>query len=295
MKNDDVYILEERGVLYINGQDTDNFLQNLISNDIKKVSDSNTCFASLLTPQGKYLFEFIITKHKTGYFIECEKKIVNDLFIKLNSYKFRSKIELLNLSNEFVVAVISREKFLTLDKSKDVLGYTTRFREDPIYLDPRHKDLGARLIINLEKLHLSLKLLKLKSSSVEKYYNISSKLGIPQISTDKLQNNLFGIECNLNELNGIDFQKGCYVGQENTARIKLKNKLSKRLFPVEVIDGSLSKDNIINHEDVELGKVLINNKFPFAIIKFKDKNFKFDKIYKCGDASIKIKKPSWFK
>ena len=162
-------------------------------------------------------------------------------------------------------------------------------------MDPRHKDLGARLIINLEKLHLSLKLLKLKSSSVEKYYNISSKLGIPQISTDKLQNNLFGIECNLNELNGIDFQKGCYVGQENTARIKLKNKLSKRLFPVEVIDGSLSKDNIINHEDVELGKVLINNEFPFAIIKFKDKNFKFDKIYKCGDASIKIKKPSWFK
>ena len=294
MKNDDVFILEERGVLYINGQDTENFLQNLISNDIKKVSDSNTCFASLLTPQGKYLFEFIITKHKTGYFIECEKKIVNDLFIKLNSYKFRSKIELLNLSNEFVVAVISREKFLTLDKSKDVLGYTTRFREDPIYMDPRHKDLGARLIINLEKLHLSLKLLKLKSSSVEKYYNISSKLGIPQISTDKLQNNLFGIECNLNELNGIDFQKGCYVGQENTARIKLKNKLSKRLFPVEVIDGSLSKDNIINHEDVELGKVLINNEFPFAIIKFKDKNFKFDKIYKCGDASIKIKKPSWF-
>ena len=294
MKNDDVFILEERGVLYINGQDTENFLQNLISNDIKKVSDSNTCFASLLTPQGKYLFEFIITKHKTGYFIECEKKIVNDLFTKLNSYKFRSKVELLNLSNEFVVAVISREKFLTLDKSKDLLGYTTRFREDPIYLDPRHKDLGARLIINLEKLHLSLKLLKLKSSSVEKYYNISSKLGIPQISTDKLQNNLFGIECNLNELNGIDFQKGCYVGQENTARIKLKNKLSKRLFPVEVIDGSLSKDNIINHEDVELGKVLINNEFPFAIIKFKDKNFKFDKIYKCGDASIKIKKPSWF-
>ena len=74
MKNNDVFILEERGVLYINGQDTENFLQNLISNDIKKVSDSNTCFASLLTPQGKYLFEFIITKHKTGYFIECEKK-----------------------------------------------------------------------------------------------------------------------------------------------------------------------------------------------------------------------------
>ena len=190
---------------------------------------------------------------------------------------------------------MSREKFLTLENSKDVLGYTTKFREDPIYLDPRHKDLGARLITNLEKLHLSLKLLELKSSNLDEYYSVSNKLGIPQINTDKLQNNLFGIECNLNELNGIDFKKGCYVGQENTARIKLKDKLSKRLFPIEVIEGDLSKDNIIHHENTELGKVLINNKFPFAIVKFKDKNFKFEKIFKCGSASVKIKKPYWFK
>ena len=295
MKIDDVFILEERGILYISGDDTDTFLQNLISNDIKKVNDRKSCFASLLTPQGKYLFEFIITKHKKGYFLECEKKIIDALFLKLNSYKFRSKIELLNLSNEFVVAVLSREKFLTLDKSKDIAGYTTKFRQDPIYLDPRHKNLGARLITNLEKLHLSLKLLKLKSTNIDQYYSISSEIGIPQINTDKLQNNLFGIECNLNELNGIDFKKGCYVGQENTARIKLKDKLSKRLFPVEVIDGDLNKEKIINCDNSELGKVLINNKYPFAVIKFKDKKFKFDKIYKCGDASIKIKKPSWFK
>ena len=295
MKINEVFILEERGVLYINGEDKDTFLQNLISNDIKKVSETNSCFASLLTPQGKYLFEFIITKHKKGYFLECEKKIIDELFIKLNSYKFRSKVEILNLSNEFVVAVLSREKFLTLENSKDVLGYTTKFREDPIYLDPRHKDLGARLITNLEKLHLSLKLLELKSSNLDEYFSVSNKLGIPQINTDKLQNNLFGIECNLNELNGIDFKKGCYVGQENTARIKLKDKLSKRLFPLEVIEGDLSKDNIIHHENTELGRVLINNKFPFAIIKFKDKNFKFEKIFKCGNASIKIKKPYWFK
>ena len=295
MKKNNVFILEERGVLYINGEDAEPFLQNLISNDVKKVNETNTCFASLLTPQGKYLFEFIIAKHKKGYFIECEKKIIDALFIKLNSYKFRSKIDILNLSNEFVVAVISREKFLTLDNSKDLVGHTIKFREDLIYLDPRHKDLGARLIINLEKLHLSLKMLELKSSSIEEYYAISSNLGIPQTSTDKLQNNLFGIECNLNELNGIDFKKGCYVGQENTARIKLKDKLSKRLFPVEVIEGDLSKDNIIHHENTELGKVLINNKFPFAIVKFKDKNFEFEKIFKCGSASVKIKKPYWFK
>ena len=288
-----VYILEDRGILYINGPDTKSFLQNLISNDINKVTNINSCFASLLTPQGKYLYEFIITKHKEGYFLECEKKIIEDLFKKLNSYKLRSKIEILNLSNEFVVAVISKDKFLSLKESKNIAGYTIKFREDPVYLDPRHADLGGRMITNLEKLHLSLKLLNLKSSEVKEYYTSSSSLGIPQINTDKLQNNIFGIECNLEELNGIDFKKGCYIGQENTARIKLKNKLLKRLFSIQIIKGNILGDNIFSDNDIEVGKILIKDKFPFAVIKFKNKDFSFVKNYKCGEAVIKVNKPYW--
>ena len=293
MNMDDVYILEDRGILYISGDDSASFLQNLISNDINKVKDDKSCFASLLTPQGKYLFEFIIVKHKQGYFLDCEKKIIEDLFLKLKTYKLRSKIEILNLSNEFVVAVLSSKKFLSLDSSKNELGHTIKFREDSICLDPRHNDLGARIIINLEKLHLSLKLLGLKSRNVNEYYSISSNLGIPQVNTDKLQNNIFGIECNLEELNGIDFKKGCYIGQENTARIKLKDKLSKRLFSVEIVKGSILDEKEIIYDNIEIGKILIFEKFPFAIIKFKDKNFNFDKNYKCGNATIKIKKPNW--
>ena len=293
MNMDDVYILEDRGILYISGEDSASFLQNLISNDINKVKDDKSCFASLLTPQGKYLFEFIIVKHKQGYFLDCEKKIIEDLFLKLKTYKLRSKIEILNLSNEFVVAVLSSKKFLSLDNSKNELGHTIKFREDSICLDPRHNDLGARIIINLEKLHLSLKLLGLKSRNVNEYYSISSNLGIPQVNTDKLQNNIFGIECNLEELNGIDFKKGCYIGQENTARIKLKDKLSKRLFSVEIVKGSILDEKEIIYDNIEIGKILIFEKFPFAIIKFKDKNFNFDQNYKCGNATIKIKKPNW--
>ena len=293
MKINEVFILEERGVLYINGEDKDTFLQNLISNDIKKVSETNSCFASLLTPQGKYLFEFIITKHKKGYFLECEKKMIDELYIKLNSYKFRSKVEILNLSNEFVVAVLSREKFLTLENSKDVLGYTTKFREDPIYLDPRHKDLGARLITNLEKLHLSLKLLELKSSNLDEYYSVSNKLGIPQTNTDKLQNNLFGIECNLNELNGIDFKKGCYVGQENTARMKLKEKLSRRIYSVEIIEGKIDTGEVIKINNTEIGKIYNNSKFSYGLFKFKDPNFKLEEVLVTNKGKIIIKKPFW--
>jgi len=291
--NNNVYILEDRAILYVSGQDVKNFLQNLISNDINKVSDNSSCFASLFTPQGKFLYEFIIVKHKSGYFIDCEKSQSEDIFKQLNLYKIRSKVEILNLSNEFIVASFGYEKYLSIEGSKDFLGFTFKYREDPVILDPRNKNLGARLIINLEKLYLSLKKLDLKDDKIENYHAQSHKLGIVSKNLNKLQNKLFGIECNYEELNGIDFKKGCYVGQENTARIKLKNKLSKRLLPIDMISGKLSQDEKIYNDNNEVGKVLIDEKYPFALIKFLDKNFDKDLIYQGKNGSFKILIPQW--
>ena len=194
--NNNVYILEDRAILYVSGQDVKNFLQNLISNDINKVSDNSSCFASLFTPQGKFLYEFIVVKHKSGYFIDCEKSQSEDIFKQLNLYKIRSKVEILNLSNEFIVASFGYEKYLSIEGSKDFLGFTFKYREDPVILDPRNKNLGARLIINLEKLYLSLKKLDLKDDKIENYHAQSHKLGIVSKNLNKLQNKLFGIECN---------------------------------------------------------------------------------------------------
>ena len=281
--NNNVYILDDRAILYISGDDAKNFLQNLISNDINKVSDNSSCFASLFTPQGKFLYELIVVKHKLGFFIDCEKSQSDEIFKQLNLYKLRSKVEILNLSNEFVVASFGLEKYLNIEGAKDIPGFTLKYREDPIILDPRYKNLGARLIINLEKLYLSLKKLGLKNDKIDNYYAQSHKLGIVPKDLNKLKDKLFGIECNYEELNGIDFKKGCYVGQENTARIKLKNKLSKRLLPIELVDGNLSEGEKIYNNEVEIGRVLIDKDYPFAIIKFNDKNFDIDKIYETSN------------
>ena len=97
MNKEKVYILEDRGILYINGPDSVNFLQNLISNDIKKVNESKSCFASLLSPQGKFLYEFIVVKYKSGFFVDCEKSQSDEIFKQLNLYKIRSKVEILKL------------------------------------------------------------------------------------------------------------------------------------------------------------------------------------------------------
>ena len=290
-----VYLLKDRAILYLNGSDTKEFLQNLISNNINKVSETNTCFTSLLSPQGKFLYEFIIIKHKSGYLIDCEKSQADGLYKQLSIYKLRSKVEILNLSNEFVVAAFSHEKFLTFDEAEDIPGFTLKYREDPIFLDPRNKQLGARLIINLEKLYLSLKKLDLLDSDLKDYYSFSHKLGIVPKDLNKLQNKIFGIECNYEELNGIDFKKGCYVGQENTARIKLKNKLSKRLFPINLLSGKLNEGESIFSNETEIGKVLIDNDYPFALIKYLDKNFDEKMSFKTKEAKFDIKKPDWIK
>ena len=286
-------ILEDRGILFVDGADAKDFLQNIITNDINKVTDTSSCFASLLTPQGKFLFDFIVVKHKKGFFIDCEKIQIDELFKQFSLYKLRSNVQILNLSNEFVVAALSYEKFKSIDGSKDELGFTLKYKEDPILLDPRNKKLGARLVINLEKLYLSLKKLNLKSTKQEEYYNLSFDLGIPQKNTNKLKDKIFGIECNFEELNAIDFKKGCYIGQENTSRIKLRKKLNKRLLPVKIIEGKISEGDSIFNEDVEIGKVLISENYPFAVIKYTSEKFNFNSTFKINNAKVKIIKPNW--
>ena len=292
MKRENIYILEDRGIIYINGLDAFEYLQNIISNDLNKVTDTQSCFSYLLTPQGKYLFEFIIIKHKNGYFLDCPKYQIENLNKQLNLYKLRSKVEITNLSNEFVVGALLKDKFNEFEKINNP-GMTIKFREDPVILDPRCISLGARIVINLEKLYLSAKKLSLKISNVDEYYELSHSLGVPNSDTENFQNKIFGLETNSEELNAIDFKKGCYVGQENTARMKLKEKISRRIYPVEIIEGKISLDDVIKINNTEIGKIVNNTKFIFGLFKFKDPNFKLETVLTTDKAKIKIKKPFW--
>ena len=293
MKKECIYILENRGIIFINGKDTFNYLQNIISNDLNKVTSTQSCFSYLLTPQGKYLFELIIIKHKNGFFLDCPKYQIEDLYKQLTLYKLRSKVEINNLSNEFVVTALSREQFIEFKEENCSAGKTIKFREDPVILDPRCIYLGARLVINLEKLYLSAKKLGLKISNIDEYNKLSHSLGIPNSDTKNFQNKIFGLETNSEELNAIDFKKGCYVGQENTARMKLKEKISRKIYPIEVIEGSIALDEVIKINNTEVGKIIDNSKFSFGLFKFKDPNFQLEKILNTENGKIIVKKPFW--
>ena len=295
MNMDEIYILEDRGFIFVNGEDAKDFLQNIITKDINTVTDNNSSFASILTPQGKYLVEFFIIKHNDGYLLDCEKSNVEQLTKIFSNYKLRSKVNFNNESNNYAAAIISKDKFISLENGKNSLGFTIQYRTNPIFMDPRNELIGARLISSLEKLHLSIKKLNLKIANKDNYYNKCYEIGIPEKNLNKLKEKIFGIENNLEELNALDFKKGCYVGQENTSRIKLRSKLRRRLLPVKLIKGKINENEVIKFQNFEVGRILIDQPYPFAIVKLTDPNInKFlNENLQCESGTVKIFAPKW--
>ena len=295
MEKNEVITLEDRGFIQVNGPEAKDFLQNIVTNDIEKVNSNLTAFSSILTPQGKYLFEFFVLKLKDGYLLECEKKSTTEIIKLLNFYKLRSKVDFIDLSEKYVAAVISLEKFREISSSDLSKGNTASYQDDPVYIDPRNDKLGAKIISKLKNIHLTIKKLNLKISDKKNYYNKSFELGIPQINLNKLKDKIFGIENNLDELNGIDFKKGCYIGQENTSRIKLRNKLRRRILPIQKISGEISENDVIRYKNSDVGKILINKPYSFALVKVVDPDLKefTNTELMCGKSKVKILKPEW--
>jgi len=295
MDKNEVVILEDRGFIQVTGIDSKDFLQNIVTNDVEKVTQNSTVFSSILTPQGKYLFEFFIIKLKDAYLIECEKKSTEEIIKLLNYYKLRSKVNFLNFNEKYLASAISLEKFKDIDNSNLLKGKTINYEKGLIYIDSRNERLGAKIISNVETLQIKIKKLNLNITDKNKYYKKSFSLGIPQINLDKLKDKIFGIENNLHELNGIDFKKGCYVGQENTSRIKLRNKLRRRILPVQKINGEIMENNIIKYKDAEIGKIMISKPYPFGLIKIVEPDMEeFINIdLDCNNSKVKIIKPEW--
>ena len=291
METDKAYITL-KGFIIVKGEDSIDFIQNIISNDIKKVTDNNCIFAALLTPQGKFLFEFIIFKTRNIFLIECNSELTKELFNKLYNYKLRSKVEI-KIEDNLISVDIPFVKFKSLNINKlNLINYKNYL----IFEDPRIKNTLARAIIEQSKIKDFLNDLNIDLSN-EKYL-LEKKLfniGIPSKDIQKLQNQLFSLEANFLELNGIDQKKGCYIGQENTARMHLKNKVNKRLFALQITNGKVQDGQKINFDNEEIGKVLIDDLFPFGLIKInkENKNLITNKELKTETATIKINIPNW--
>jgi folate-binding protein YgfZ len=292
MEKNEVVTLEDRGFIKIEGVETKDFLQNIVTNDVTKITNSFTIFSSILTPQGKYLYEFFVIKSRNGYFLDCENEFTNEIIEHLTKYKLRSKVEIKDVTSKHVIGIISFDKFKEIQNELKVSSNTIRFRESTVFVDPRTITLGARILSSLEKLHLTIKILNLKIVKKEVYLSKAHLCGIPIKGIKNLKNQLFGLEANLENFKAIDFKKGCYVGQENTARMKLKNKIRKRLLPISSKNElSISKEIFYNEKIV--GNILISKPYPFALIKVIDPNLEdfIEKDLICENFNIRILNP----
>jgi folate-binding protein YgfZ len=290
METEKAYITS-KGFISVSGIDSPDFLQNIISNDIKKVTDDNCIFASLLSPQGKFLFEFIILKRKEFYLIECNNELIDELLNKLNSYKLRSKVEI-KIEKNLISVDVPFLKFKDLNVNNlNLISYKNYL----IFEDPRIKNTLARAIIEKSKIKDFLNDLNIELSNENLFEKKLFKLGIPSKNIYKLQNQIFSLEANFLELNGIDQKKGCYIGQENTARMNLKNKVNKRLFAIKTLSGEVKEDQKITLNNEEIGKVIIDGEFPFAIIKINKENMNslIKKELKTNTSNIEINYPNW--
>ena len=296
MEKNHIIILEDRGLIAIEGPDSQDFLQNIISNNIEKVSEFNSIFSGIFTAQGKYLYEFFIIKNTGGFLLDCDNIFKDELIKHLSKYKLRSKIEINDLSSSYVIGVTSEEKFKEIQNEMGSKKKTVLYRESPYFLDTRSAKLGARILSSLEKLHLTIKKMSLKIIDKSNYLKIAHAEGIPVQGTKNLQDSLFSLESNFEELNAIDFKKGCYVGQENTARMKLKNKVRRKLIPI-IAKNNLKISDEIKFKDRVVGKVLIDGTYPFALIKLFDPGFSefYIEDLKVNETSVQILVPPYFK
>ena len=295
MEFNEITVLDDRGFIQVSGDEAKEFLQNIVTNDVEKVSKNFTIFSSIFTPQGKYLYDFFISKVEDGYLLECEKDAVLEIIKVFNFYKLRSKVNLINVTEKYNSIIVSLEKFKEINKNENLKGSTTNYNKEAIFIDPRNENLGAKIISKIESIEDVAKKLNLKKVSKDKYYKKSFDLGIPQVNLKKLKDKIFGIENNLDELGGIDFKKGCYIGQENTSRIKLRNKLRRRILPITKISGELCENDIIKYKNTEVGTVMIDKPYPFGLIKVVEPDLDefADTELVCGKSKVKILKPEW--
>jgi folate-binding protein YgfZ len=295
MEINETTVLDDRGFIQVNGDEAKEFLQNIVTNDLEKVSKNLTIFSSIFTPQGKYLYDFFILKVEEGYLLECEKEAVLEIIKIFNFYKLRTKVNLVNVTKKYNSIIISLEKFKEINKNETLKGSTTTYNKEIMFIDPRNENLGAKIVSKIENIEDILKMLNLKKVDKDKYYKKSFVLGIPQVNLNKLKDKIFGIENNLDELCGIDFKKGCYIGQENTSRIKLRKKLRRRILPIKKISGEISENDTIKFKDVEVGKIMIAEPHAFGLIKVIDPNLNefINNDLICGNAKVQVLKPDW--
>ena len=221
-------------MLEVAGADRHQFLQGLVSNDVAKATPDRVLYGALLTAQGKYLHDFFIVTIGESLFLDGESARLADLKRRLGLYKLRAKVSLAEASDRYIVAAAFGDGAADALGLRAERGAATPFADGVAYVDPRLAELGARLLLPRGAGAAPITERGFRMSDAAGYDRLRLSLGVPDGSRDLVLDKSILLESGFDELNGVDWQKGCYVGQELTARTKYRGLIKKRLMPVAV-------------------------------------------------------------
>ena len=231
-------LLDNRGILSVAGDDRVAFLQGLTSNDVGKATAERALFSAFLTPQGKYLHDFMIAEAGGTLLLDCEAARRDDLLRRLKLYRLRAKVTLEDATTSWAVAAAFGDGAAAAFGLDEEPGRASPYAGGLAYVDPRLAALGVRLLLPRESAAAALGASGLVQAGAEDYDRHRLALGVPDGSRDIAVEKATLLESNFDELHAIAWDKGCYMGQELTARTKYRGLLKRRLVPVAV-DGPL--------------------------------------------------------
>lgn len=248
-------LLDDRGIVAVSGPDARTFLQGLVSNDMADVSPSRTVWAAFLSPQGKYLHDFFVVQADDDtLFLEGERERRDDLMRRLRLYRLRSKVELA-LRDDLAVAAVFGAGAAPAFGLTDTAGTAARFSDGIAYVDPRLAAAGVRMLLLRPTVATALAGIGAEPVPPATYHRLRIGLGLPDGSRDMIVDKSVLLEGGFEELNGIDFNKGCYLGQEVTARTKHRGLLKRRLLPVGIEGPRPEPGTPVTRDGHEVGEV----------------------------------------
>jgi folate-binding protein YgfZ len=245
-------LLDHRGVLRVGGDDRRAFLQGIVSNDVNQVTTVQAIWAAFLTPQGKFLHEFFLGELDDSFLIDCEAERAADLARRLKLYKLRAKVTVEAVEDFAVAALFGPEALEKLDLPAEP-GLARPFAGGLVLADPRLPGLGARALLPREGAEEALTEAGFAPGRLQDYDALRIAAGVPDGSRDLEVEKSTLLESGFDELHGIDWEKGCYMGQELTARMRYRGLVKKRLMPVEIAGPAPAPGTAITRDGKESG------------------------------------------
>ncbi|MFT6557118.1 YgfZ/GcvT domain-containing protein [Sneathiella sp.] len=246
--------LENRSLVCLSGEDAFAFLQNLVTNDLKLLEKTQSIYSALLTPQGKFLHDFIISKKEKALYLDCPASRKDDLIKRLTMYKLRAKVDIQDVTADLDLYALFGDTAQALATSYHDQQGAQEDKSSLLFADPRLPQLGYRFYCPVTAAQPDF-FSSAARVPFDDYTKFRLSLGVPEGGSDIEPEKNFLLEINFEELNGVSFSKGCYVGQELTARTKHRAKIRKRLFQFKS-DENISVGDVFKVDGKEAATVL---------------------------------------